>query len=216
MNFAWQWSTVLDKRTCETCFRNDGRVESTPGGFGARPPVHPRCRCVLVLIWQRLGGHRSAGGIAPDALLEAEASTRAGVRRALPLGIAGPARMRVGLAVALGAGRKNARTLGRTALAAEVGKLRPKLDASALLGAKHDRRDAGAARRDARALSAWWLVAVAAVMRQRHVDRERAKELATIALRKRAEGAIITSTAEAFNDERAKAAPEVRRLKEKR
>lgn len=45
-----QWIATLDDRTCETCGKMDGNV------FEAdkiqQPPLHPRCRCVLLRYWE--------------------------------------------------------------------------------------------------------------------------------------------------------------------
>ena len=47
---AWQWSAVLDPRTCPVCRPLDAQRRPTPDGFGVTPPVHPHCRCVVIPI----------------------------------------------------------------------------------------------------------------------------------------------------------------------
>lgn len=45
----WRWNAVLDPRTCPVCRPLDGRVENSPQDFPqGPPPLHPRCRCVLI------------------------------------------------------------------------------------------------------------------------------------------------------------------------
>jgi preprotein translocase subunit SecD len=41
------WNAILDSRTCEECFYRDGQQRVAPDFFDP-PPVHARCRCVLV------------------------------------------------------------------------------------------------------------------------------------------------------------------------
>lgn len=45
---AWEWSAILDPRTCPVCAPLDGQRRATPDGFGVTPPVHPFCRCALL------------------------------------------------------------------------------------------------------------------------------------------------------------------------
>lgn len=45
----WRWNAVLDPKTCPVCRPLDGRVELSVGDFPqGPPPLHPRCRCVLI------------------------------------------------------------------------------------------------------------------------------------------------------------------------
>ena len=48
---AWRWNAVLDPRTCPLCRPLHNRVETNPENFPhGPPPVHPRCRCVVIPI----------------------------------------------------------------------------------------------------------------------------------------------------------------------
>jgi hypothetical protein len=44
------WSAILDRVTCRYCFGKDGEVRQLHESFGATPPVHPNCRCVISLL----------------------------------------------------------------------------------------------------------------------------------------------------------------------
>ena len=45
----WRWNAVLDPRTCPICRPLHRRLEDEPDDFPqGPPPVHPRCRCVLI------------------------------------------------------------------------------------------------------------------------------------------------------------------------
>jgi hypothetical protein len=44
------WSAVLDRKTCALCFGKDGQVRELHESFGAWPPVHPNCRCVIEVV----------------------------------------------------------------------------------------------------------------------------------------------------------------------
>jgi hypothetical protein len=44
------WSAVLDRRTCSFCFGKDGQVRAMHESFGAVPPVHPNCRCIVEVV----------------------------------------------------------------------------------------------------------------------------------------------------------------------
>ena len=44
------WSAVLDRKTCAFCFGKDGQVRALHESFGASPPVHPNCRCIIELV----------------------------------------------------------------------------------------------------------------------------------------------------------------------
>lgn len=47
----WRWNAVLDPKTCPVCRPLDGRIENSPGDFPqGPPPLHPRCRCVLIPV----------------------------------------------------------------------------------------------------------------------------------------------------------------------
>ncbi len=46
----WEWSAILDPRTCPICAPLDGQRRPTPDGFGVTPQVHPNCRCVVIPI----------------------------------------------------------------------------------------------------------------------------------------------------------------------
>ena len=49
MIYAYQWSAVMDKRTCVTCQDLDGSVFSR-NDTSWEPPVHVSCRCIKVAI----------------------------------------------------------------------------------------------------------------------------------------------------------------------
>lgn len=45
----WRWNAVLDPRTCPVCRPLHRRIEESPEDFPqGPPPLHPRCRCVLI------------------------------------------------------------------------------------------------------------------------------------------------------------------------
>ena len=45
----WRWNAVLDPKTCPVCRPLDGRIEQQIDDFPqGPPPLHPRCRCVLI------------------------------------------------------------------------------------------------------------------------------------------------------------------------
>jgi hypothetical protein len=44
------WSAVLDRKTCPFCFGKDGQVRALHESFGAVPPVHPNCRCIVEIV----------------------------------------------------------------------------------------------------------------------------------------------------------------------
>jgi hypothetical protein len=44
------WSAVLDRKTCALCFGKDGQVRRLHESFGAWPPVHPNCRCLVETV----------------------------------------------------------------------------------------------------------------------------------------------------------------------
>lgn len=44
------WSAVLDRKTCGFCFDKDGQVRALRENFGAWPPVHPNCRCIIEIV----------------------------------------------------------------------------------------------------------------------------------------------------------------------
>lgn len=47
----WQWNAILDPRTCPVCRPLHRRIELDPGDFPqGPPPLHPRCRCVLIPV----------------------------------------------------------------------------------------------------------------------------------------------------------------------
>lgn len=41
------WNAMLDDRTCPVCDDLDGQERARPDVFVDRPPIHPRCRCIL-------------------------------------------------------------------------------------------------------------------------------------------------------------------------
>ncbi len=46
---GWIWNAILDPRTCPICYPLDGVTAPTPLDFPhGPPPIHPRCRCVLI------------------------------------------------------------------------------------------------------------------------------------------------------------------------
>jgi hypothetical protein len=44
------WSAVMDKGTCEACWRMDGQIRPITQGFTQSPPLHPRCRCFVMTL----------------------------------------------------------------------------------------------------------------------------------------------------------------------
>lgn len=46
----WEWSAVLDPRTCPICAPLDGQRRPTAAAFPVQPPVHPNCRCAILPI----------------------------------------------------------------------------------------------------------------------------------------------------------------------
>lgn len=45
----WRWNAILDPRTCPVCRPLHRRLEESPEDFPqGPPPLHPRCRCVLI------------------------------------------------------------------------------------------------------------------------------------------------------------------------
>ena len=49
-SFVKVWSALLDRGTCRECFGKDGEVKKLNESFGATPPVHPHCRCVIEIV----------------------------------------------------------------------------------------------------------------------------------------------------------------------
>ena len=53
----WAWNAVLDSRTCPICAPLDGKIVPEPPTFVSTgysrtlPPVHPRCRCVILPVF---------------------------------------------------------------------------------------------------------------------------------------------------------------------
>jgi SPP1 gp7 family putative phage head morphogenesis protein len=49
---AYQWSAILDSRTCEICEGLDGTYfePGDPALAELKPPIHPNCRCILVAV----------------------------------------------------------------------------------------------------------------------------------------------------------------------
>ena len=53
----WQWNAVLDSRTCPVCAKLDKKIVPKPPTFVSTgysrtmPPVHPRCRCVILPVF---------------------------------------------------------------------------------------------------------------------------------------------------------------------
>ena len=45
---GWVWHAVLDPKTCPICRPLDGTRGATQTDFPYTPPVHPRCRCVVL------------------------------------------------------------------------------------------------------------------------------------------------------------------------
>jgi hypothetical protein len=44
-----EWVATLDKRTCPVCREMDGKIATAATPFDIEPPVHPYCRCVVLL-----------------------------------------------------------------------------------------------------------------------------------------------------------------------
>lgn len=49
---AYQWSAILDERTCDICTELDGKYfEAGDLNLNTlKPPIHPACRCILVAV----------------------------------------------------------------------------------------------------------------------------------------------------------------------
>lgn len=49
---AYQWSAILDDRTCDLCESLDGTYfePGDPALAELKPPIHPNCRCILVAV----------------------------------------------------------------------------------------------------------------------------------------------------------------------
>lgn len=46
----WEWSAVLDPRTCPICAPLDGQRRARLADFPVLPQVHPNCRCVVLPV----------------------------------------------------------------------------------------------------------------------------------------------------------------------
>lgn len=46
----WEWSAILDERTCPICTPLDGLQEENRDDFPYEPPVHPNCRCRILPV----------------------------------------------------------------------------------------------------------------------------------------------------------------------
>lgn len=49
---AYQWSAILDDKTCDICNSLDGTYfePGDPALDELKPPIHPNCRCMLVAV----------------------------------------------------------------------------------------------------------------------------------------------------------------------
>lgn len=49
---GYQWSAILDERTCRICKSLDGIYfePDNPALAELKPPIHPNCRCILVAV----------------------------------------------------------------------------------------------------------------------------------------------------------------------
>lgn len=49
---AWQWSAILDEKTCPICEELDGKYfeKGDPQWDTLKPPIHPGCRCIAVAV----------------------------------------------------------------------------------------------------------------------------------------------------------------------
>lgn len=49
---GYQWSAILDDRTCDICLSLDGTYfePGDPALAELKPPIHPNCRCILVAV----------------------------------------------------------------------------------------------------------------------------------------------------------------------
>lgn len=49
---GYQWSAILDKKTCRICEALDGTYfePGDPALARMKPPIHPYCRCILVAV----------------------------------------------------------------------------------------------------------------------------------------------------------------------
>lgn len=49
---GFQWSAILDDRTCRLCESLDGTYfePGDPALAELKPPIHPNCRCMLVAV----------------------------------------------------------------------------------------------------------------------------------------------------------------------
>jgi hypothetical protein len=50
VTLLWEWSAILDPRTCPICAPLDGQRRLRPSDFPVLPQVHPNCRCVVLPI----------------------------------------------------------------------------------------------------------------------------------------------------------------------
>lgn len=46
----WEWSAILDPKTCPVCAPLDGQRRRQPEDFPVLPQVHPNCRCVVLPV----------------------------------------------------------------------------------------------------------------------------------------------------------------------
>ena len=47
---VWEWSAILDPKTCPICAPLDGQRRRQPEDFPVLPQVHPNCRCVVLPV----------------------------------------------------------------------------------------------------------------------------------------------------------------------
>jgi hypothetical protein len=64
----FQWSALLDAKTCPLCIGWDGAVRDSITDF-PEPPLHGHCRCLIIGIAENDPYVPNANGIEPDPIL---------------------------------------------------------------------------------------------------------------------------------------------------
>lgn len=60
----WQrWYTIMDKRACIPCKKNNGKIYSRDEEPSPEPPLHHRCRCIIDEIEAIIAGTASIAGV---------------------------------------------------------------------------------------------------------------------------------------------------------
>jgi hypothetical protein len=217
-SWGWKWRTRVDKRRCSVCAKLHGKVERDADSFKpSKPPVHPRCRCDILLALRHGAHTNTVPDVAHEIMLAAEQATRTLVWGAIrgTTVRATPAetvrRLTPELQKAILEGRKNAKAKGRAALALEVAQLAPLLDHALLLRhPKMRRSDSARASKAAKGMLKWYGLAVVALIETKGMTEYQAQVKALVLAKAKAETAIINETVDAFASERAGAIGEVR------